>query len=113
VVVTVTPGITWDLIGHAYDKDEAVRLSIAQSLQKLGQSQPELVLSAAAEFIRRVSAKGAGALEHGHRVQILRIMRDVAEEVRDRLPTVRLMFFFFCFFFFSLSHSVGAEICHP
>jgi hypothetical protein len=61
-------------------------MAIARSLQTLSLQQPTLVVSAAAEFIRRVSAKGPQALDHGHRVQLLRILRDVCEEVRDRLP---------------------------
>ncbi len=64
VTLDVVSGIVWDLLGHAFDKDEGVRLGIGRSLQTLGNSQPELVLSASAEFIRRMSAKGTVAHAH-------------------------------------------------
>jgi hypothetical protein len=80
------PDIAWELLGHAYDKDENVRMSISRSLQAIGNQQPDLVVSGIAEFIRRVSSKGPQALDIGHRVQLLRTLAAVCEDVRDRLP---------------------------
>ena len=71
------------LLHHAADKEEQVRLSIRRSLQKIGEEQPELVLTMIMRFVtKRAKEK---KLSQEHRVVCLHIMNSVLEVSRDKM----------------------------
>jgi hypothetical protein len=74
-------GILFNLIAHAYDSNENVRLSISIALHEVGLHRTEVALASIANYI----SKRASKIDQGHRVQLLKILVNMLENAKDKV----------------------------
>ena len=104
-VACLPSAIVHQLIHHAYDSTENVRLTISISLHDIGLRHPELVLTSCISYVRKNDKKVhslhclqlritlCAQLDQGHRVQILKAMVQVLETSRDKVWSLGVLHF--------------------
>ncbi|PRP83406.1 hypothetical protein PROFUN_09434 [Planoprotostelium fungivorum] len=73
--------IVQELVSLCEDGDSGARYGMTKSLQDIGKKQPNLVIGACADHIRK-NAKG---ISTAHRVRLLNIINHILEQRRDQL----------------------------
>mgnify|MGYP001062275903 CR=1 FL=1 len=73
--------VAFSLIDRAYDKSEAVRVTITLALCDLAQHHPELILTAIASYVTKRGDK----IDLAHRILLLQIAVRILESARDKI----------------------------